>query len=342
MNELQICSEKFERQLDEIKNYISSLKILRNVIGELVRLEKNDSSGEARHTLEYSKVLKNIIETPIQYNAVIISLYGSFEQFIDEIFNEYCRALYEIIDDYDKIPFRMREKHIKRLGEFLANPQRYKNYELTEKQAIENALVAFENPKEGLQKNQSLLLAHGGNLKVEQIAELANGLGVGGLEKKIVSNYGFKNYIMNKEEYADETYESIAARESKKLFVILNKLVDSRNDVAHGWVENRIDFSALSEEYIEYLKVFSETLKEILMSDIMCKKYEAGKLCSMGKPKKVIDHHIACINNGKALLKNGDNILAIKDNSRKMLKIQSIERNKKNIPQILEHNIDIG
>lgn len=342
MNELQIYSEKFKRQLDEIKSYIFSLEMQKDVIGELVCLEKNDNSIGLKHTLEYSRVLRKVVETPIQYNAVIISIYGSFEQFIDEIFNEYCRALYDIIDDYNKIPFKMREKHIKRLGEFLSNPQRYKNYELTEKQAIENALVAFENPKEGLQKNQSLLLAHSGNLKMEQITELANSLGIGGLEKKIVSNYGFKNYFMCKEEYSDKTYESIASRESKKLFMILDKLVDSRNNVAHGWVENRIKFTDLSEEYIEYLKVFAETLSEILMGEIMCKKHDAGKLYSIGMPIKVIDHHIVCINNRKALLRKNTNILAVKNNCKKLLQIQSIQKNNEDISEITEYNIDVG
>lgn len=343
MSDLQIYSEKFRRQLEEIQKYIFSLDMQKNVISELSILEKmGGSTPNLEATLKYSKVLKDVIKTPIQYNAVIISIYGSLEQFINELFEGYCNLLYDAIDNYDNIPVKMREKHIKRLGEFLSNPQRYKNYELTEKEAIENALLAFEKPRIGLQNNQSLLLAHAGNLKMDQISELANGLGIGGLEKKIVFNYIFRDYYVHNNQYSDKSYESIAARESKNLFILLDKLVDARNDVAHGWVENRIKLSDLSEEYIEYLKIFAEAISEVLMNDIMCKKLEMGKLHSIGKPQKVYDHHIVCINNSNALLKVNDTILAVKENSKKVLKIQSIEKNKKKIEEIIEYGVDVG
>lgn len=113
--------------------------------------------------------VKEVVETPIQYNAVIISIYGCFEQYIDNVFNEYCLAIYGVIDNYDNLPEKMKEKHIKKLGDFLSNPQRYKNCELTDKQAVKNAVAAFNNPKEGFGNNQKLILSHGSNLKIEQM-----------------------------------------------------------------------------------------------------------------------------------------------------------------------------
>lgn len=89
-------------------------------------------------SLQYSKIIKQAVESPIQYNTVIISIYGCFEQYIDNIFNEYCHALYAIIENYD----------------------------LTDKQAVKNAVEAFDNPKVGLGNNQELILTHGGNLKI--------------------------------------------------------------------------------------------------------------------------------------------------------------------------------
>lgn len=119
MSDLQIYSEKFRRQLEEIQKYIFSLDMQKNVISELSILEKmGGSTPNLEATLKYSKVLKDVIKTPIQYNAVIISIYGSLEQFINELFEGYCNLLYDAIDNYDNIPVKMREKHIKRLGNF--------------------------------------------------------------------------------------------------------------------------------------------------------------------------------------------------------------------------------
>lgn len=136
---------------------------------------------------------------------------------IDNVFNEYCLAIYGVIDNYDNLPEKMKEKHIKKLGDFLSNPQRYKNCELTDKQAVKNAVAAFNNPKEGFGNNQKLILSHGSNLKIEQILELANDLGIKNFENSIVSNYLFKSYFFKREIFNEETYNRLMSNGSKTL-----------------------------------------------------------------------------------------------------------------------------
>ena len=193
MRNLRFYFDEYRKQLVEIRTFIRSVELQKDVISELELFEKVERN-KLDLSLQYSKIIKQVVESPIQYNAVIISIYGCFEQYIDNIFNEYCHALYDIIDNYDNLPEKMKEKHIKKLGDFLSNPQRYKNYDLTDKQAIRNAVEAFNNPKVGLGNNQKLILVHGGNLKIEQITELANELGIKDFEKNIVSIYLFKSY----------------------------------------------------------------------------------------------------------------------------------------------------
>ena len=196
MRNLRFYFNEFKKRLAEIRTFISSVELQKDVISELELFEKV-RDNTLNLSLQYSKIIKQVVESPIQYNAVIISIYGCFEQYIDNIFNEYCQALYDIIENYDSLPKRMKEKHIKKLGDFLSNPQRYKNYDLTDKQAIKNAAEAFDKPKEGFLNNQKLILTHGGNLKIEQIIELANDLGVEGFERSLLSNYVFKSFLYN-------------------------------------------------------------------------------------------------------------------------------------------------
>ena len=175
MRNLRFYFDEYRKQLVEIRTFIRSVELQKDVISELELFEKVERN-KLDLSLQYSKIIKQVVESPIQYNAVIISIYGCFEQYIDNIFNEYCHALYDIIDNYDNLPEKMKEKHIKKLGDFLSNPQRYKNYDLTDKQAIRNAVEAFNNPKVGLGNNQKLILVHGGNLKIEQITEYQQNL----------------------------------------------------------------------------------------------------------------------------------------------------------------------
>ena len=228
------------------------------------------------------------------------------------------------------------------LGDFLTNPQRYKNYDLTNVQAIKNAFYAFENPKTGFTNNQKLILSHSGNLKIEQISELANDLGIPDFEKSIANCYIFKNYQMQHNDYSKENYSNLVARNSKKLFNILEKIVDERNNVAHGWVENRISFSDIDNEYIEYIHYLSKSILEILILSLFNTKYNHGKLYFIGKPIEVYDHHIIGINNKGSLLKKNDYLYAIKDKAKKILRIESLQKDLKDIDEISEYYVDIG
>ena len=341
MRNLRFYFDEYKKQLAEIRTFIRSVELQKDVISELEFTEKVENKT-LNLSLQYSKIIKQVVESPIQYNAVIISTYGCFEQYIDNIFNEYCHALYAIIENYDKLPEKMKEKHIKKLGDFLSNPQRYKNYDLTDKQAVQNAVEAFFNPEVGLVKNKKLILAHSGNLKIDQITELANDLGIKDFENNIVSNYLFKSYFIKREVFNEETYIRLMSRKSKQLFEKLDRLVEERNNVAHGWVESRIKLSDIASEYIDYMECLAESILEALIKAICITQYNNEKMYLIGKPLKVIDHHIICINNKGILLHKEDYLLAVKNNKIKVLMIKSLQKDGADIEKVEEKNIDIG
>lgn len=62
----------------------------------------------------------------------------------------------------------------------------------------------------------------------------------------------------------------------------------------------------------------------------------------IGKPLKVIDHHILCINNQEILLHKGDYLLAVKNDKFKVLTIRTLQKDGIDIEGADEKNIDIG
>lgn len=341
MDNLRFYYEEFDKQLVEIEMFIQSIELQKDMIIEL-DTGKDKFSNEIDKTLQYSESIKQVVASPIQYNAVIISIYGSFEQYIDNIFSNYCVRECEAIDEYEKLPAKLKEKHIKKLGDFLANPQRYRNYELSVSQAIENAFVAFNDPKTGLAGNQKLVLSHGANLKIDQITELANDLGISSFEKSIVSHYLFKSYHVYQGDYSDETYTRLMSQDTKRLFEILDKLVEERNNVAHGWVENRIKLSDIAGKFIGYIRCLTEVINDILLKSIVALEYKHDKLHSIGKPLKVFDHHIICINNGEVILNKGDYLIAVKGDTIKVLLVETLQMDNIEVEKITELNMDVG
>ncbi|MHC1722935.1 MAG: MAE_28990/MAE_18760 family HEPN-like nuclease [Aminipila sp.] len=341
MDNLRFYFEEFEKQLVEIEMYIQSIELQKDMIIELDS-EKDEFNNQIDKTLQYSEIIKQVVASPIQYNAVVISIYGCFEQYIDNIFSNYCTRACESVDKYEKLPEKLQEKHIKKLGDFLSNPQRYRNYELTVTQAIENAFVAFNNPKVGIENNQKLVLSHGANLKIDQISELANDLGVNSIEKNIANHYLFKSYHICQGDYNEETYTRLMSQDTKRLFETLDKLVEERNNVAHGWVENRIKLTEIKDKIIGYMKCLAEVISDILLKSAAKLEYEHDKLHCIGKPIQIIDHHIICINNGNVKIHKGDYLVAVKDKNIKVLLIESLERNREKVENITETNVNIG
>ena len=342
MNNIQFYYDEFEKQVYEIEQYITSIELQKSMIRELSEKE-NSLEGEFNNTLMYGKIIKDVITSPIQYNAVIISIYGSFEKYIDSIFNCYCYNLCDVIDEYKNLPKLLRDKQIKKLGDFLTNPQRYRNYNLDVPSAIENTYFSFSNPKEGIIKNISFLVNHGGNLKIDQIADLAKEFGIENFIHKITNNELFKSYFIEQREHSEETYKSTLAKDVKVFFDDLDRLVEARNDVAHGWVEVRTDLNTIKERWLAYLKILAVVINEAMQTSFAEFLYHSGKLQELGKPINVIDNHIVCINNGQVLLGAEDYVIAINGKGKlKIIKIQTIEIDGKRVDRLTKTNIDVG
>lgn len=324
MNNIAFYYQEFEQQLSEIEQYINSIELQKSMVREI---EKNEDAIRkiTNSAVLYCESIKKVSSTPIQYNAVIISIYGCFEQYIDNIFECYCSNLCEVTTMLKELPTTLRDKQIKKLGDFLTNPQRYKNYELTPEDAIRNAYISYENPKDGLQKNKNLLLTHGGNLGINQISDLARDFGVNNLIPRIVSHFIFKNYFVEKGIHSEETYGRTISGDPKSLFEELDSLVSERNNVAHGWVETRYNFAIIKEKWLNYLRCLAHVLQEILWCSFAEFVYKSKKLYCLGKPIKVYDKHIVCINNGEAVLHKGDYVVAVKDEMVKVILIETIQ-----------------
>jgi len=81
MINLRFYFDEYKRQLAEIRIFIQSVELQKDVISEIEFYEKQGEK-KLNLSLQYSKIIKQVVETPIQYNAVIISIYGCFEQYM--------------------------------------------------------------------------------------------------------------------------------------------------------------------------------------------------------------------------------------------------------------------
>lgn len=301
---------QFKNRLDEIEKNIEFISLQK----DMYNIIKNDSNMS-----DYANKLGNIINSTVQYNSIIICLYGCFEEYIDEISLKYIKTIDGLCDSYSELPKSIRDKHLYKVGEFLSNPQRYKGYELTVEDCIKNLYMSI-NSYEDRKLNEELLISHSGNMKLCKIYDLFRDLGIKNTKSKI---------------------EDIECRENYNL---LDELIDQRNIISHSWkVEQRLSYEKIKDETIVLLKEVGEKLKDILLDEIFSFMHKKDMLVSFDAPIQVINNRILCINCKNSYLEMGDSIIFENDNCLGHLKILNIEINNTNVKkvEVVDKNIGI-
>lgn len=310
MDDFKRIIDQYRKRLDEIKEHIEFISLQKDLYKDL----KDDISMD-----RYSTNLLRIMNSTVQYNSIIICLYGCFEEFVDEIASKYIDIINSLCVSYDELPESIRNKHLNKVGDFLSNPQRYKGYELTVCDCIRNFYLSITSA-EGRILNKELILSHAGNLKIEKIYYFFQELGVSTLKPRIENDL------------------------EKAELKLLDELVDQRNVISHSWeVEQRFSLDKIKDEIVELLISIGEIIRTVLLDEIFLFMYEKGKFDSFDSPIEVINNKILCINSKYSYLKTGDSILLCKNNDKmERLEILEIQKNGNKINKIEEKNINVG
>lgn len=301
---------RYSKRLTEIKEHIKFISIQKELFNEI---NNNNNMNK------YSDALEKVLNSTVQYNSIIICLYGCFEEFIDEITLEYLNAINNLCKSYNDLPEAIRKKHLYKVGEFLSNPQRYKGYELTIKDCINNIYNSI-NSCEGRKLNTELIISHSANLNINKVCNLYNDLGI--------------THLLNK----------LENKIDKQKLNLLDELVNQRNTIAHSWeVDQRYAYEIIEKDFTELLMDLGKELESILTDNLYTFMYDKDYFNSFDNALKVIRNRILCINSMDSYLEKGDFIFCKNGkNEIKRLEIVNIQHNNKEIDKITEENIDVG
>ena len=310
MYDFEEIINQYIKRLEEIKKHIEFISLQKDLYNEI----KKKSNMQL-----YSSKLGEIINSTVQYNSIIICLYGCFEEFIDSIAVEYISSINELCTSYKDLPKSLRNKHMSKVGDFLSNPQRYKGYGLTVEECIKNIYMSIYSAEERT-LNTELLISHGGNLKVDKIYDLFRDLGIKDLKTELETKI------------------------NKVKLKLLDDLIDQRNVISHSWeVDQRFAFIKIKDVIISLLVELGKTLKEVLLDKIFLFIELKEGLERFGRPIKVINNRILCINSKNSYLRIGDSILLCKGNGKKIrVEVLELRVDGVNKSKIEEKNIDVG
>ena len=246
-----ICNvyDQYIKKTTEIDLFIQIAENQKNFV-ELVKAQDD--------TREYIEGLRKLSNSVVLYNAAIISIYGSYELFLDEIMRAYTDYLKRRTREYKVFPEKLKQKYMMKSAEYLSNPQRYEHMGITNESVI-NALNSSCIQGKTDDLLDVLLLSHGGNLKTKQL-------------KGLLQEYGFENPIQELIKHKEFSKKIIRLPDDDTgdSFPDLDQIVEERNKVGHGWiVDNRLSFSLLRTRYLPFFSVLCLAVKDLIVSKII-------------------------------------------------------------------------
>lgn len=300
--------------MEAIKNkFIGELKDLNSLI-EFYELEKklfdsfeeNPTKKEERIILELSQCIKtfSLSKRQFNYNSIIISLYGSFERFIENILITYVDRINSLIKTYSELPESILKQHLLLSISLLNKVEQPKYNGPLRKEDIIKNLHTCLNTVNGYELNKDAFSQHSANFRLQVIDESFSQVGVNQISSKVLKTKSFRAYIIDVLKLNEDSELNV-----NECFQILNDLAEFRNFVAHGVDSNLIQNEILLD-YLVFFKEYTSSLvqvlsKNLLHFEIKGNSIELGEITDVFSEGKII-----CLTTKNTPIKIGDEIIA--------------------------------
>ena len=329
MKRLLIEYRMFVSRVEEIEEYL--IKVDRNSTIEKISSSIPNTDADISEYLDFIRSLGN---SPLSYNAIIISLYGCFENYVDKLFGVYLEILTESKSTYEELPAKLREKYRNKFGEFLSNPQRFNNMELDFSDEITKYYKLLQSDLAGT-INKNIALSHSGNLHVEEVFLLMKQLGIKDAKERIMDSHVFKKYHFDNG--MDEVeFDEKRARKTDDFFFPLEQLITQRNSVAHSWnVEDRVTLREIKNSIIPFIKLLCNCVLRICLASAYLLNSNTS-IFQDEQPIAVYNNSIVCFNNQGVKITKGDYIIYVSDENVKVAQIENMQFDRKDIVLVEE------
>jgi len=318
---------KFINELFELKHLINFY----NLESKLLRdFSPNDSSDEVNYLLELSANLKifSLSKRQFNYKSIIISLYGSFERFIENCLTTYTETLNKIILHYNKLPEAILKNHYFLSLDLLNKVEQPKYSGPLKKEDIIKNLHTCININEGYQINKEAFAQHTSNFRSQTIDDSFKNVGIPNISRRILGVEDFQKYLKEKFELTEDSNLNIDESLS-----LLNELAERRNDVAHG-VPSEILSNEILIDYINFFEKYANALLELLNNELLRLELEENGI-SLGDLTDVFsDGKVICVFTKNVPIRIGDTLIGENSNQIIKTKILGIKLNDNDLVSI--------
>ncbi|MBH0029515.1 hypothetical protein I6F10_00995 [Pseudoalteromonas sp. SWYJZ98] len=253
---MKAAFEDFSQELEALEKHIASQT---STLKTVSSLQKDDSLKHLVEDIEINMVANKIFN----YNSYVISLYGIFERYIEDLLKGYLVSISSIFNNYNELPNKIREANIKKCSELLLNLGLQKNKDLAP-EIIISAL--YNNVSNGsIKLNYEAFIQHSSNFRSSSINEYFKSVDINDLNKLVCNYEPIKSTLESK-------FDNPEGTSSKQLFKAIDEIADRRNEVAHGTKVLNLLTPELILEHCVFFQSYSESLFYCLTDKVLNQK----------------------------------------------------------------------
>lgn len=291
-----------KRELESIKFYIDGIRKTNETLGY---------DTECILPAEFKQKIDDLKEyysgfhrKPFDYKVIIISLYGAFEHFIEELTQNYISYLNKRIPSYSQLPEKIRNNHFDLSAELIGNLKYPKYQNLISKEQIVKNLNSCVEQRVSYKLNKEAYIHHTANFRHDNINEFFSKVGIDGASSKTKKVSLFLEYL-------ERVFpnEDIPGKSDVLVFEKINDIAFRRNEISHGAQIG--DLLALPNllEYIEYIDYYSQALYQVVIQNLFSIEVQYNSKL-LGNPINVYGNRIICINSNSNRITLDDYIIA--------------------------------
>lgn len=287
----------FEREVEQIRHYILYLKY----VDDAVKITTSHSTPRELQRLKIHHETKYSERKVFEYKAIIISLYGLLERYIEIWIKDYLNAISSLVT-YNELDEKIRVSHFELSTKLISMliEDKWDKYDFLSKEGVLKNLHNCTENQPNYKLNAEAFTIQSGNLKHNRIVLIFDNLNIK-LNEKLI-----KNEALNQITGIDK--KGIKNTNKDVLYAKINDIVDRRNDIAHGAeVDNLLGSSELIP-YIDFLEKYCQAIFEVLIQEYL-RLESIHKFRQIEVVHKVLKHSIVAFQIEQYIINKGDVII---------------------------------
>ncbi len=281
--------------------------------------------------------LFELFRNDLFYNGVIITLYGLFEKFVDQICLSFIDTALkneeEMFENNKSVRSKMLSTYLQNVLEYVQNPQRHTNIDFSDTlvSSLFEGYYSAQRNNDYSKIDSRFLIFHSANVKSAELFNIFKKIGIEDFGVQICDSQSFADFLQDNLGFEEKDISMMKTNDASSIYNVLNSLVDQRNTIAHsGFSDSKISFKEVFETTIPYLISLASSIKDILVNTLSIKfslpnKFRFRDVSII----KVYNNKLVCHSNEDYLISIGDLLILKNSENYIVAEIKSIGLNEK-------------